>query len=54
LAGRQFVVPDDVKRLVVPVLRHRLVLRPESALRGRTANDVLEAILTAVPIDEDA
>jgi MoxR-like ATPase len=51
LAGRHFVVPDDVKRLVVPVLRHRLVLRPESALRGRTAHDVLETILTAVPID---
>lgn len=51
LSGRHFVVPDDLKRLAVPVLRHRLVLRPESALRGRTAHDVLETILTAVPID---
>lgn len=53
LAGRPFVLPDDVKRLVGPVLRHRLVLRPESALRGRTVGDVLEAIIGATPIDAE-
>jgi MoxR-like ATPase len=49
--GRDFVVPDDVKEAAVPVLRHRLVLRPEAELEGldadRVVNDVLAA--TAVP-----
>lgn len=54
LAGRNFVVPDDVKRLAVPVLGHRLILRPESALRGRTAQDVLAGIVAVTPVDEAA
>jgi MoxR-like ATPase len=49
--GRDFVVPDDVKDAAVPVLRHRLVLRPEAELEGfdtdRVVNEVLAA--TAVP-----
>jgi MoxR-like ATPase len=53
LAGRTFVIPDDVKRLAEPVLRHRLVLRPESTLRGRVAGDVLREIISATPVDED-
>jgi MoxR-like ATPase len=54
LAGRHFVVPDDVKRLVTPVLAHRLVLRPESALRGRTITDVLAGILSETPVEDEA
>jgi MoxR-like ATPase len=55
LVGRQFVVPDDVKRLAPPVLAHRLVLRPESALRSRTASGVLATILAETAIeDQDA
>jgi MoxR-like ATPase len=54
LAGRNFVVPDDVKRLAVPVLPHRLLLRPESALRGRTAQDVLAEIVAVTSIDAAA
>jgi MoxR-like ATPase len=50
LAGRDFAVPDDVKRLATPVLRHRLMLRPESALRGRTAAGVLQAVLGEVEV----
>jgi MoxR-like ATPase len=42
---REYVIPDDVKRLAVPTLAHRLILKPESALRGRTAESILEAIL---------
>lgn len=53
LEGRQFVIPDDVKLLVDPVLRHRLIVRPESALRGRSAQDVLHEIVAAVPIDDE-
>ncbi len=45
LHGREYVIPDDIKTLAAPVWRHRLLLRPESALRGRTAGAILDAIL---------
>ena len=51
LAGREFVLPDDVKRLAEPVLRHRLLLKSESALRGRTAAAVLREILLSTPVE---
>lgn len=53
LAGRDYAIPDDLKRLASPVLRHRLLLRPESALRGRTAAAVLATVLTEVPVPAD-
>jgi MoxR-like ATPase len=46
LHGREYVIPDDIKTLASPVWRHRLLLRPESALRGRTAGAILDAVLT--------
>jgi MoxR-like ATPase len=46
--GRDYVVPDDVKALAPSVLAHRLIVRPESALRGRTADQILAAILDTV------
>ena len=46
--GRDFLIPDDIKQAAVPVLRHRLVLRPEAELEGldtdRIVNDVLAAV----------
>ncbi|HXG12080.1 MAG TPA: MoxR family ATPase [Gemmataceae bacterium] len=45
ISGRNFVLPDDVKRLVQPVLAHRLILRPESRLRKKTAASILKEIL---------
>jgi MoxR-like ATPase len=45
LAGRDYAIPDDVKRLARPAWRHRLMLKPESGLRGRTTSAVLEAVL---------
>jgi len=45
LHGREYVIPDDIKTLASPVWRHRLLLRPESALRGRTAGSILDAVL---------
>ncbi len=51
LAGREFVLPDDVKALAEPVLRHRLLLKAESALRGRTASAVMTEIISTTPID---
>lgn len=49
--GRDFVVPDDVKEAARPVLRHRLVLRPEAELEGLDADRVVSEVLaaTAVP-----
>jgi MoxR-like ATPase len=48
LAGRDFVTPDDVKDYVLPVLRHRVVLAPELEVEGRSADDVLQGVLTRV------
>jgi len=50
LRGRDYVLPDDVKYLVRPVWRHRLLARPESALRGRTAAAALDAVLAEVDV----
>jgi MoxR-like ATPase len=51
MRGRNFVLPDDIKYLAVPTLAHRLILQPESELRGRTAPAVLRDILESVPLD---
>lgn len=50
LDGRAYVVPDDVKLLAAPVLRHRLLLRPEAELAGLDAEGVVARILAAVPV----
>ena len=51
LRGRDFVLPDDVKLLAVPALVHRLIVRPESSLRGYTAERILGELLQATPLD---
>jgi MoxR-like ATPase len=48
--GRNFVLPDDVKRMASAVLGHRLILRPESRLRKVTPAAVVNAILTDTPV----
>src|SRR5262249_61422459 len=48
--GRDFVVPDDVKRLAVPVLAHRLISSLEARLRGRDSTAIVENILESVPV----
>jgi MoxR-like ATPase len=50
LDGRDFVVPDDVKELAVPVMEHRLVLRPEFEIEGLTAGEVVADILQQVEV----
>ncbi|WP_322512623.1 MoxR family ATPase [Chloroflexus sp.] len=49
MAGRSFVLPDDVKAMVVPALNHRLILTAEARLRGQTATVLLERMLTQIP-----
>ena len=51
LRGRDHVLPEDIKALALPTLAHRLILKPESELRGRTARLVLEDLLKSVPLD---
>ena len=48
--GRDYVRPDDVKRLAQPVLAHRLLLSSQTRLRGRSADDVLDEIMREVPV----
>jgi len=48
--GRDYLLPDDVKRAVQPVLRHRVMLKPEAELEGFDADRVLADVIAAVPV----
>jgi MoxR-like ATPase len=48
--GRDFVTPDDVKALAVPILAHRLMLRPEYEIEGLTIAEVIQQLLETVPV----
>ncbi|MGB9739010.1 MAG: AAA family ATPase [Chloroflexus sp.] len=50
MAGRSFILPDDVKAIVVPALNHRLILTAEARLRGQTTTAILERILAQIPV----
>lgn len=50
IEGRDFVTPDDIKALALPVLDHRLILRPEFEMEGATAADVIARLLMEVPV----
>jgi len=54
LAGRSFVVPEDVKSVAHVVLAHRLILQPEAELRGRTAAELVGRVLESVPVPRAA
>jgi MoxR-like ATPase len=51
IRGRAYVVPEDVKEMAPLALPHRLVVKPESLLRGRTAEMILNDVLKAAPLD---
>jgi MoxR-like ATPase len=53
LAGRSYVLPDDVKALAVPVLAHRVVLRTQTRLRGRNAAQIIDDLLATIPTPVD-
>jgi MoxR-like ATPase len=48
LDGRGYVTPDDIKRVALPALRHRVALAPDALLEGRTANDLLTEVIETV------
>ena len=50
LDGRDFLLPDDVKRAAPPVLRHRLMLRPEADLEGLTPETITAEILSSIDV----
>jgi MoxR-like ATPase len=52
LSGRDFVTPDDVKALVKPTWRHRILVRPELELEGRTPEAILDGIVARVPVPD--
>ncbi|WP_376792917.1 AAA family ATPase [Thermoflexus sp.] len=50
LRGREYVLPDDVKALVLPCLAHRLILNPEARMREITPEQILVEIINQVPV----
>jgi len=50
MEGRDYLLPDDVKAAALPVLRHRILLKPEADLEGLTADQVLQQIISAVEV----
>jgi MoxR-like ATPase len=51
MKGRDYTLPDDVKRLVTAVLAHRCIVHPESSLRGVSIADILNTILKETPLE---
>ena len=50
LEGRDFLIPDDLKRLLVPCWAHRILLTPEAELEGFDARRILDGVAAAVPV----
>jgi MoxR-like ATPase len=50
LQNRDFVTPDDVKEVALPLLQHRLILKPEAQLEGTTIDQVIERLLNRIPV----
>ncbi len=50
LTGRDFVTPDDIKAMAVPVLDHRLILRPEFEIEGVTVSEVIQKVLQEIAV----
>ena len=48
--GRDFITPDDIKALALPVLEHRLILRPEFEIEGLTLKEVVDEILKKIAV----
>jgi MoxR-like ATPase len=45
LAGRDFVIPDDIKTVALPALRHRVRLSPEAEIEGLSADEIVQRVL---------
>ncbi len=54
IRGRDYVLPDDVKRMAPPVLTHRLMLSPQAQLRGRQPEELVAGVVETVPVPVEA
>jgi MoxR-like ATPase len=50
LLGRDYVLPDDIKFMAIPVMSHRLIVKSESILRGRQAESIIGELLNTIPV----
>jgi MoxR-like ATPase len=50
LSGRDYAIPDDVKRFARPILRHRIILRPEADIEGQRTEDVVDDVLASIEV----
>lgn len=50
IQGRNYVVPDDVKAIALPVLRHRILLKPEAEIEGLNADGIIQRLLASVDV----
>lgn len=50
LAGRDYVLPDDIRRMALPVLSHRLILTPEARMKGISAQQILSQLMDTLPV----
>jgi MoxR-like ATPase len=48
--GRDYMLPDDIKAAALPVLRHRILLKPEADLEGLTSDEVIKQVISAVEV----
>jgi MoxR-like ATPase len=48
--GRDYLLPDDIKNAALPVLRHRILLKPEADLEGLTSDQVIKQVISAVEV----
>jgi MoxR-like ATPase len=50
ISGRDFATPDDIKSMALPVLEHRLILRPEFEIEGLTVPEVIQQLLEQIAV----
>jgi MoxR-like ATPase len=50
ITGREYVVPDDVKRVAEPVLAHRLILTPDATVENVDKREIVDEVLEEVPV----
>ncbi|MBM3498816.1 MAG: MoxR family ATPase [Armatimonadetes bacterium] len=50
MSGRDYLTPEDVKAVACPVLRHRVLLRPEADIEGLSADNIIQAVLGETPV----
>ena len=50
IEGRDFLIPDDVKTAAPPILRHRMLLKPEADLEGITPDQVIAEVLAGIAV----